>query len=72
MQSCGELLQRDSAQIRQETRVIGLLVAATPAVVMGRLHYRKLEPAKVDVLLKYEQGDFDGWTSITMDMKTRS
>ncbi|XP_045112508.1 uncharacterized protein LOC123505355 [Portunus trituberculatus] len=47
---------------------MGLLVAATSAVELGKLHYRKLEAAKI-VALRHAHGDFDQFMEITEDMK---
>lgn len=40
---CRQLLSKPHDKIREVARVIGLLVAATPAVDLGKLHYRNLE-----------------------------
>lgn len=48
--------------------MIGLLVAAIPAVELGKLHYRHLESAKITALRK-SCGDFDKKMLITDDMK---
>lgn len=45
-QGCAKLLCKDVAPIREVARVIGLMVAAIPAVELGKLHYRKLEGGK--------------------------
>ena len=69
LQSCKQLLNKHRDKIREVASVIGLLVAAIPAVEMGKLHYRKLEKAKI-VALDKEKGNFDRWMEITEDMKT--
>lgn len=51
-QSCKELLGKERVKIREVARVTGLLVAATPAVEVGKLHYGKLETAKIAALQK--------------------
>ncbi|XP_063859168.1 uncharacterized protein LOC135100135 [Scylla paramamosain] len=67
-QGCAELLCKDVAPIREVARVIGLMVAAIPAVELGKLHYRKLEGGKI-AALKQEYGNFDRPLNITADMK---
>ena len=67
--SCEELFHSDRAKIRNVAKVIGLLVAAIPAVEMGRLHYRKLESAKISAL-KDAKGNYDRWMAVTHEMKT--
>lgn len=69
IQSCKELFNCDRAKIRDVAKVIGLLVAAIPAVEMGKLHYRRLECAKISALKK-EEGNFDKWMALTHEMKT--
>ncbi len=69
MHGCEALLCRDEASIRQVACVIGLLVAATPAVVLSKLHDRKLERAKIDAL-KQEQANFDARMTISKEVKT--
>lgn len=67
-QRCENLLSIDVTSIREVARVIGLLVAAIPAVELGKLHYRKLEAEKI-AALKQEHGNFDRKLNITADMK---
>ncbi|XP_063862140.1 uncharacterized protein LOC135101777 [Scylla paramamosain] len=67
-QGCAEFLCKDVAPIREVARVIGLMVAAIPAVELGKLHYRKLEGGKI-AALKQEYGNFDRPLNITADMK---
>ena len=69
VQACQAITHKDEAQIRQVARVIGLMVAATPAVVLGKLHYRNLEKAKIDAL-KQVQGNFDARMTISEEMKS--
>lgn len=69
LHSCTLLIQKKREKIREVARVIGLLVAAIPAVEMGKLHYRKLETAKI-AALQNNNGNFDKWMPITDDMKT--
>lgn len=69
LHSCTLLLQKKREKIREVARVIGLLVAATPAVEIGKLFYRKLETAKI-AALHNNSGNFDKWMPITDDMKT--
>ncbi|MPC63705.1 hypothetical protein E2C01_057807 [Portunus trituberculatus] len=64
-----ELLRKSREKIREVARVIGLLVAAIPAVELGKLHYRQLEMAKITAL-QTEKGNFDRWMVITEGMKT--
>lgn len=65
---CANLLGQDITSIREVARVIGLLVAAFPAVELGKLHYRKLEAGKI-ATLKQVHGNFDRKLNITADMK---
>ncbi len=44
------LKARQPLTIREAAKVVGLLVAATPATRYGRAHYRTLEQAKLDAL----------------------
>ncbi|MPC88377.1 hypothetical protein E2C01_083278 [Portunus trituberculatus] len=67
-QGCVSLLSQDVTSIREVARVIGLLVAAIPAVELGKLHYRKLEAGMI-AALKQEHGNFDRKLNITVDMK---
>lgn len=50
-------------------RVIGLLVAAIPAVEMGKMHYRRMERAKIKAL-EEACGDFNRWMNITEEIRT--
>ena len=65
---CAHLLRQDITPIREVARVIGLLVAAIPAVELGKLHYRQLEGGKI-AALKRERGNFDRPLHLTADMK---
>ena len=56
------------AKIRQVARVIGFLVAATSAVVLGKLHYRVLERA-IFHALNQSHGNFDAMMPISEEMK---
>ena len=58
VQSCKQLFNGARYKIRDVAKVIGLLVAAIPAVEMGKLHYRSLETLKISALKK-EKGNFD-------------
>lgn len=69
VQACEALMRQVVAQIRQVARVIGLLVAATSAVPLGKLHYRVLEKAKI-AALQQAHGDFDASMLISADMKS--
>lgn len=69
IQACRNLLGKSKDRIREVARVTGLLVAATPAVELGKLHYRKLETEKT-AALQLQYGNFDNWMTITADMKT--
>lgn len=62
-------MDKKQDKIREMARVRGLLVAATPAVDLGKLRYRKLEAAKIAALQEME-GDFNSKMTITNDMKT--
>ncbi|MPC35590.1 hypothetical protein E2C01_029015 [Portunus trituberculatus] len=59
---------KSKEKIREVTMVTGLLVAATPAGELGRLHYRKLEAAKTAALCQVN-GDFDQFMVLMDDMK---
>ncbi len=52
-----ELRMGKQSSIRQEARLIGLIVAASPATKYGKGHYRSLERAKTDALVE-ARGDF--------------
>lgn len=49
--------------------MIGSLVAAIPAVEMGKLYYRKLENAKISAVQE-QKGNFNKWMDITHAMRT--
>lgn len=68
VQSCKELFSCGKAKIRDVAKVIGSLVAAFPAVEMGKLHYRRLESAKI-AALKEVKGNFDKRMDVTHEMK---
>lgn len=68
VKSCSSLASRNKAKIREVARVVGLLVAAIPAVELGKLHYRILERAKIEAL-KVEQGNFDKLMKISKEMR---
>lgn len=67
LHSCTLLLGKKREKIREVARVIGLLVAAIPAVEMGKLFYRNLEMAKI-AALQTNGGNFDKWMPVTEDM----
>ena len=69
IQSCNQLFHSDRDKIKNVVKVIGFLVAAIPAVEMGKLHCRKLETGKMSALQK-GKGNFDKWMDIKYDMKT--
>ena len=46
-QGCADLLCKDVASICEVAWVIGLMVAAIPAVELGKLRFRKLERGKL-------------------------
>ena len=69
LQHCSSLVKKRKETIKGVARVIGLLVAAFPAVEMGKLHYRTLERAKIEALAK-EAGNFNKRMTITDEMKT--
>lgn len=68
VQGCKKLLYKERDSIREVARITGLMVAAFPAVTMGKLHYRELEKGKIAALQK-ENGNFDKIMCITRDMK---
>lgn len=68
VESCSSLASRNKAKIREVARVVGMLVAAIPAVELGKLHYRILEKAKI-VALKVGKGNFDKFMTISKEMK---
>ena len=61
---CSNLLGRSSCTIRQLAEVIGNLVAATPAVDLAPLHYKRLELEK-DRALKIHKGDYEAKLDVT-------
>lgn len=65
---CRQLISKTHDRIREVARVIGLLVAAIPAVELGKLHYRNLESAKITALER-SCGNFDKQMLITDVMK---
>lgn len=67
--ACNRLLRKSKETIREVARVTGLLVAAIPAVEMGKLHYRKVEMEKI-AALQVAGGNFDRWMPITEAMKS--
>lgn len=68
LRHCSLLAEKKKEKIRMVAKVIGLLVAAIPAVELGKLHYRRLETAKIKAL-EEACGNFNGWMSITDDMR---
>ena len=56
---CRDLRLAKNPTIRTLAKVIGNLVASFPAVMYGRLHYRKLENDKIESLKKVNQ-NFNG------------
>lgn len=68
-QACQKLKNKSHDKIREVARVTGLLVAAFPAVELGKLHYRQLEAAKI-AALQCAQGNFDSCMKITEGMRT--
>lgn len=69
IQACEKLRNKSRDKIREVARVTGLLVAAFPAVELGKLHYRQLEAEKI-AALQCEQGNFNSYMKITEGMKT--
>jgi hypothetical protein len=57
-ESCKALVSKEFPSIREVSRVIGLFVAAFPAVIYGPLYYRKLDFDKTQAL-KLNKGNFD-------------
>ena len=55
---CEYMLQNNKLTIRDVAKLIGNLVAAFEAVLMGQLYYRCLETQKIEALVR-SQGDFD-------------
>ncbi|MPC51744.1 hypothetical protein E2C01_045597 [Portunus trituberculatus] len=64
--ACEQLLRKSREKIQGVARVIGLLVAAIPAVEMGKLHCGQLEMAKITAL-QTEKGNFDQWMAYPKD-----
>ena len=58
LRSADQLLKSPLVTIRQLARFIGMLVASFPAVLWGRLYYRKLESLKKKAL-KSHKGNYD-------------
>lgn len=67
-QACLLLVKKDSTSIRELASVIGLIVSTFSAVEYGKLHYRFLELQKIKAL-QICDGDYNGKTEITLDMK---
>lgn len=67
--ACKNLFKKCTATIREVAKVIGLVVASFSAVEYGKLHYRKLEKAKVNAL-KLNKGNYDAFMLVSRDMKT--
>lgn len=61
-------MSKERGKIREVERVVGLLEAALSAVDMGKLYYKRLEVAKIQVLER-EKGNFDGLMSISTAMR---
>lgn len=57
-------MTEEREKIREVARVTGLLVVAIPAVEMVKIHYIKLERAKIKALER-EKGKFNRWMAIT-------
>ena len=68
VKGCRSLMAKSKDSIREVARVVGLLVAATPAVELGKLHYRKLESAKISAL-RSSKDNLDAAMDITSEMK---
>lgn len=66
--ACSELLSKSSMTIRELAKVIGMLVAAFPAVLWGPLHFRELEAVKIKALKK-SKGEFEALTVLTQSAK---
>lgn len=69
LRHCSLLVTKKKEKIREVARLIGLLVAAFPAVELGKLHYRTLEREKIKALAE-AGGDFSGWMNITEEFRT--
>lgn len=65
---CQRLLNKSVVKIRDQAKVIGLMVASTPGVELGMLYYRTLENEKNDAL-KLSKGDFDAICEISQTGK---
>jgi hypothetical protein len=67
--ACQTLLKRNqSIRIREVAKVIGMMIASSPAVELCMLYYRSLENEKVDAL-KNKKGDFDATMFISDSAK---
>lgn len=62
--ACQDLLNTALISLRTLARVIGLLVASFPAVLWGKLYFRKLEAVKKNGLVK-NRGNFDAYVMLT-------
>ncbi|KAK3890263.1 hypothetical protein Pcinc_005794 [Petrolisthes cinctipes] len=69
VQCCSTLQKKERQKIREVARVIGTIVAAIPAVEIGKLYYRKLESAKI-CALDGAKGNFDECMAVTDVMKS--
>lgn len=52
---CRNILGRDIVSIRELAKLIGNLVASSPAVTFGLLHYRYLGKTKIWALKLYKE-----------------
>ena len=62
------LLSKQTANIREVARVLGLIVSSFSAVDHARLYYREIEKAKIIALIK-SCGNFDAPMEIPSNMR---
>ncbi|XP_074651617.1 uncharacterized protein LOC141906272 [Tubulanus polymorphus] len=65
---CSNLLQKNIETIRIVAKVIGLIVAALPAVDYGMMYYRNLEGEKI-IALQKSKGNYDKTMIVSCEMK---
>jgi len=65
---CNSLISRRRATVKELSRIIGKLVAASPGVTHEPLYIKPLERIK-DKELKIHKGNFNGFFTVTPDVK---
>ena len=65
---CHEILNKDLVTTRFLSKVIGNLVAASPAVTLGPFYYRALETDKTKAL-QQSHGNYDASVRLSNEVK---